>query len=104
MNTLNIAYRSVLVLIILFFITKMLGKKDLKLKTKDNALVANLIIDGKILDTNLKCINKNKEWLLHELKIKGYNVSDVLLATLDNKNKFTIYRKKINPDKNTILE
>ncbi len=79
-------------------------KKDLKIKTNDNALVANLIIDGKILDNNLKCINKDKEWLLHELKVKGHKIEDILLATLDNKNKFTIYRKGINPDKNTILE
>ena len=77
-------------------------KKDLKIKTTDNALVANLIIDGKILDNNLKSINKDKEWLLHELKVEGCNINDVLLATLDNKNKFTIYRKSIEPDKNTI--
>ena len=79
-------------------------KKDLKIKTSDNALVANLIIDGEILENNLKCINKDIEWLLHELKINGIDINDVLLATYDNKNKFTVYKKKLEPNKNTILE
>ena len=80
-------------------------KKDLKIKTNDNALVANLIIDGVILDNNLAAIKKDREWLLHELKVNGYDSTDnVLLATLDNKNKFSIYEKGIKPDKNTVLE
>ena len=81
------------------------NKKDLKIKTSDSTIVTNLIIDGQCLDNNLVKINKDKEWLMHELKINGYNrVGDVLLATYDNKNKFTIYRKDIKPKKNTVLE
>lgn len=81
------------------------NKKDLKIKTSDNSLVTNLIIDGHVLDNNLKSINKDREWLLHELKVNGYNdIYEVLLATYDNKNKFTIYKKNIKPEKNTVLE
>lgn len=81
------------------------NKKDLKIKTSDNSLVTNLIIDGHVLDNNLKSINKDIEWLLHELKVNGYNdIYEVLLATYDNKNKFTIYKKNIKPEKNTVLE
>lgn len=81
------------------------NKKDLKIKTSDNSLVTNLIIDGQILNNNLININKDKEWLLHELKVNGYNdIDDVLLVTYDNKNKFTIYKKNIKPEKNTVLE
>ena len=85
--------------------TKPCNKKDLKIKTGENTLVTNLIVDGQILDNNLKSINKDKEWLMHELKVNGYKgIGDVLLATYDNKNKFTIYRKNIKPEKNTVLE
>ena len=81
------------------------NKKDLKIKTSESALVTNLIIDGKCLENNLKNIKKDEDWLIHELKVNGYNhYDDVLLATYDNKNKFTIYRKNIKPEKNTVLE
>lgn len=81
------------------------NKKDLKIKYNDNSLVTNLIIDREILDNNLKAINKDREWLMHELKVNGYNsVNDILLVTLDNKNKLTIYGKNIKPEKNTVLE
>lgn len=81
------------------------NKKDLKIKTSDSNLVTNLIIDGQILKNNLKNINKDKEWLTHELKVNGYtDINDILLATYDNKNKFTIYNKNIKPEKNTVLE
>lgn len=81
------------------------NKKDLKIKTSESALVTNLIIDGKCLENNLKNIKKDEDWLINELKVNGYNhYDDVLLATYDNKNKFTIYRKNIKPEKNTVLE
>lgn len=79
-------------------------KKDLKIKTGNNALVANIIIDGKILDNNLKSVNKDKKWLLHELKVKEYDIKEILLCTLDINNKLTIYKKNINSEKCTILE
>ena len=80
-------------------------KKDLNLKTEENSLVTNLIIDGDILLNNLKAINRDKKWLLHELKVNGYDgTGKVFLATLDNKNKLTIYRRNLKPNKNTVLE
>ena len=81
------------------------NKKDLKIKCSNNSLVTNLIIDRQILDNNLKSINKHIDWLMHELKLNGYNsVDDILLATFDNKNKLTIYNRNIKPEKNTVLE
>ena len=81
------------------------NKKDLKIKCSNNSLVTNLIIDRQILDNNLKSINKDIDWLMHELKLNGYNsVDDILLATFDNKNKLTIYNRNIKPEKNTVLE
>ena len=80
------------------------SKRDLKVKTNDSALVANLIIDGNILDNNLMAIKKDRKWLLHELKIVGCDVCDILLATLDNNEKLRVYKKNVKSNKTTILE
>jgi uncharacterized membrane protein YcaP (DUF421 family) len=74
--------------------------KDMNLKQENDGLVANIIIDTKINEENLKNANKTKEWVDHELKIKGYeDYTNILLATLDKNDKFTIYEK--NEDRNT---
>lgn len=80
-------------------------KKDLKIKCEDGRITTNVIIDRVCLFNNLKAINKDEKWLLHELKVQGYNdYNDILLATIDDKEKVTIYRKNIKPEKNTVLE
>ena len=84
---------------------KPVTKKDLKIKISESGLTCNVIIDGKIMHNNIKAINKDEEWLKHELKIQGYEeYNDILLATIDNNQKLFIYRKNVKPDKNTILE
>lgn len=80
-------------------------KKDMKLKSPDSGLTANVIIDSKYMENNMKAINKSKRWLDHELKVQGYNNYDnILLATVDNNYKVLVYKKDVNPDKNTVLE
>ena len=84
---------------------KPITKKDMKIKLNKSGLTVNGIIDGEYMDNNMKAINKNKEWLDHELKIQGYNdYDDILLATIDTNYKVNIYRKGVKPDKNTVLE
>ena len=68
-------------------------KKDMGVTTKDKGLVYNLIIDGKILEDNLKHANKTKKWLNHELKVLGKNLNEILLLTIDNNEKINIYSK-----------
>ena len=77
---------------------------DMKLKPEKNSIVANIIIDKKIMPNNLKQMNKDEKWLLKELKIKGYKLEDVLLATLDINDKLTIYKQKENENIKNILE
>lgn len=73
--------------------------RDLKLKEQVQGLCANVIIDGKIMDNNLKNMGKEIGWLERQLNIKGYkNIEDILLATLDFNEKLTVYDK--NKDKN----
>ena len=66
---------------------------DMKLKVSENSLNANLVIDGNIMEKNIKAIGHDKKWLLTRLKKEGYaDVSNLLLVTCDNKEKLTIYK------------
>ncbi|MEG0994488.1 MAG: DUF421 domain-containing protein [Bacilli bacterium] len=71
-----------------------LTPKDMNLSPDKSSLVANLVIDGKIMKKHLEIVNKKEDWLIQQLSVKGYKSLDkVLLATLDNKDKLTIYEK-----------
>lgn len=84
---------------------KPVTKRDMKIKCSNEGLTVNAIIDSKYMVNNMKAINKDKEWLDHELKVNGYdNYDNILLATIDNNYKFTIYEKNVKPNKNTVLE
>lgn len=76
--------------------------KDMNLKGR-NGLCANVIIDGNIMKNNLKNMNKDVEWLLKELKVKGKKDSDILLGILDMNDKLTLFEKN-NIDVKNVLE
>lgn len=79
-------------------------KKELNISFNEESLVANIIIDGSIIENNLKNMNKDIKWLNQQLKIKGYkDYKKILLATLDNNEKIVIYPKNNKSDKK-ILE
>jgi len=67
--------------------------KDLNLKPQKVGLCSNVIIDGEIMVKNLENSHKTEEWLLKELKIKGKEKEDILLATLDIEDNLQIYLK-----------
>ena len=63
---------------------KKINVKDMNIKPQKQELVANIIIDRKIMKNNLKSINKTEEWLEQQLKEKGYKTKEnILLATID---------------------
>ena len=72
---------------------KPITKKDMNIKTNNKPIIYNIIIDGEIVDENLKHINKDKKWLYHELKVLGKRKEDILLLTIDTNNKINIYTK-----------
>lgn len=78
--------------------------KDMQLKVSASSLCANIIIDGNIMKNNLKNMNKDEVWLLKELKVKGYQKKDILLATLDEQEKLTIYKRNESVKLHDILE
>ena len=84
---------------------KPLTPKDMELKVSKEMFLGNVIIDGKIMHKNLRILHKDEEWLLKELKIKGYkDISKILLCTLDEEQKVTIYEKNENIEILDILE
>lgn len=79
-------------------------KKELNIRFNKESLVANIIIDGSLIENNLKNMNKDKKWLNQQLKIKGYkDYNKILLATLDNNEKLVIYPKN-NKEAKKVLE
>ena len=84
---------------------KPVTKKDMDLKIIPSSLIANIIIDGKIMMNNLKAMNKDEKWLSHELKVLGYkDLDEILLATLDSNDKIMVYKKGISAKYDTIFE
>ena len=75
---------------------------DLNIKKEQTSLYANVIIDGKIMELNLEKIGKNKEWLFE--KIKAHDLSNILLATVDNKGNLKTYFSNKNHESKEILE
>ena len=78
--------------------------KDMKLKPNKQGLCANVIIDGKIMHKNLEIIDKDEKWLLKELKIKGKELQNILLATVDINEKINFYEKNKNVKCLNVLE
>lgn len=77
---------------------------DLNLKVPSKDLVSNIVIDGVIVYNNLENMNKDEDWLFKELKVKGYKLEDILLATLDNNDKINIYERNNNIKIKKVLE
>lgn len=58
--------------------------KDMKINKKSSGISSELIYDGILIEENLRQLNKNKNWLLKELKLQGIkDPSEVFLATLN---------------------
>lgn len=69
-----------------------LTPKDLGYKKENDQLVVNIIIDGVIMEGNLKHCGKETKWLFSQLKEQGYSSPDkIFLATLDCNDNLTLY-------------
>lgn len=78
--------------------------KDMDLKVNKEGLCANVIIDGKIMHKNLKNINKTEEWLLKEMKVRGKEIEDIILATVDINDKIVFYERNKGMKVSNVLE
>ncbi|MEI3613029.1 DUF421 domain-containing protein [Pseudogracilibacillus sp. SO30301A] len=81
--------------------------KDIGLLTPYKGLSKELIYDGKVMERNLNYINRDKEWLLNQIRAHGYGSFDeVFLALIDESNKMFIdgYRDSIEKGSEKRLE
>ena len=57
---------------------------DMQISINNDGLPLDIIIDGKIIESNMQEAKVNYQWLMNELKILGIdNLKDVLLASID---------------------
>jgi uncharacterized membrane protein YcaP (DUF421 family) len=77
---------------------------DMKLSPEQDYMVANVILDGKIMKENLKHTGKDEKWLLHQIKSQGAaGVEEVLLATCDLSDQVTVFLKTNQGKKKNVL-
>lgn len=81
-----------------------LTPRDMNINALDSGLMANLIMDGNIMNNNLKAFGKDKKWLLKKINEQGYHdVKDIFLLTCNNSGEVTIYEKNYQVS-NSVLE
>lgn len=81
-----------------------LTPSDMQLSPQQDYMVANVILDGKIMKKNLKATGNDEKWLNQQIKGQGAkNIEDVLLATCNCSNQVTVYLKRNQKEAKDIL-
>ncbi len=84
-----------------------LTPKDIGLLTPYKGMSKELIYDGKVMEQNLLYIDKNKDWLLNQVRAYGFGAfEEVFLALIDESGNMFIdgYKDSIDPNKQKSLE
>ena len=68
--------------------------KDLDLAPEQELLFTELIMDGRILEDNLKRMGLDLTWLNKQLSQRRVQAKDVFLAVCDRNLKFVLYKKE----------
>lgn len=72
-----------------------LTPSDMQITPTQDYMVANVILDGKVMEENLRHMGKDEKWLHGQITALGAKQEeDVLLATCDRSDKVTVYLKK----------
>ncbi len=67
---------------------------DLSINPDQELPLISLIINGNLLENQLRYIHKDEEWLKSQLKVQGYKqYQDIALALCDQDNNITFYSK-----------
>lgn len=78
---------------------------DINLLVEDDSIVSNVIIDGVVMENNLKSIGKNKKWLLDSLKKMGYEkINDLILVICDKDYKLSVFNRNVDKKYKKVLE
>ena len=63
---------------------------DMNIKVNNERLTANLVMDGNIMENNLKAIGKDTKWLMNKIKENNKNLEDIFLLIYNNEGKIII--------------
>ena len=81
-----------------------LTPNDMNLNPKQEHMVANVIIDGKIFYKNLYHTGNDIKWLNNQIEKQGVkSTDDILLATCDKENTLTIFLKNYDTKSKDVL-
>lgn len=69
--------------------------KDMNKQIEQEELMANVIIDGKIMEENLKSIGKDKFWLVNKVNEQDMDIKDILLGIANLNNDLYLYKKNV---------
>ena len=67
--------------------------QDLNITPEYEGIPYDLVIDGKVMDENLKAIGRDNKWLERELKKFDTKPEDTLIATIDGKGSIFCQKK-----------
>ncbi len=81
-----------------------LTPEDMQIVVPKPQIMANVVIDGKIMHGNLSAMNRTTKWLFTEIENQGQQLADIMLATLDSEGNLSIYDKNNNSQRRTVLE
>ena len=77
---------------------------DMNLSIQQDYMVANVILDGKVMEQNLKHTGKDEKWLKNQIKGQGADrIEDVLLATCDSTDQVTVFLKNNRKEAKNVL-
>lgn len=68
--------------------------EDLNISPEYEGISYDLVIDGKIMEKNLKSIGKDEKWLIAQLKKFDAKPENTLIATIDGKDEFFCQKKE----------
>lgn len=67
--------------------------EDMKLEPQPEHIFTEIIMDGRVIDENLKRMNLNEEWLKKQLKKQGLkSTKEVFLGLCDDKQQLSVYK------------
>lgn len=78
---------------------------DLSLSPKESPIYSNVVIDGKVLEKNLRAIGKDEKWLENTLKNQNLpSAENMILITASRDGEIHAYQKNVvPPDENFFL-
>ena len=67
--------------------------EDMELEPQPEHIFTEIIMDGRVIDENLKRMNLNEEWLKKQLKKQGLkSANEVFLGLCDDKQQLSVYK------------